>query len=569
MLDWGQDSARRLALELLEVEGIRTVYGLLFLENLANALFHALGQAGVEAALGRRHGLSRLLQKSRARVRWQDKIHRELKSPYGDRAVFAALQKHQAALEALIPLCDQAWICGSFCKATFSAHSDLDVAVLCRNPSRRLLLLAHRGVFLLPADPRLERVELLLCGPILPLPLTKTLEETYWAVLRQRGFGLSPRPRVVALPSARRVREVPLWLEDFFKRSHPQLLPRSGWHAVRKVAYQALGSLLSLGPWLERPCRAIVPAGPRERSAPADAVADSFAQMARDPDTPRPYAEWAGHLSRQPLPWLKVNEGQSPARLFFAVVRYLGAAPGPADEFVAWCQTRRAAIVALMQERCLQINQVHRCGAMVAGLAWISRKFEVERLNLIEVGAAAGLLLNFAHYRLEFQEPTETLCLGPPDALVKVSTRCDRALPRADFQLGEAVGLDLCPRSAADADDCRWLECQNWKASQVPAALEVARLHPPRLVAGDFARTLPAILESRRGPLTVVFHSHTFNQLNATQQKTLESLCRAPSIVRLSLEWEDALYPLLRANWPGGEEILAACPRGELRWLAP
>lgn len=554
MLELGQDPSRRLARELCLVEGIPPLYGLLFLENLARGLFHCLGPAGVERNLGRCPRLSQLLKQAqpRSRQRWQEKLRRELSRPYGDEEVFARLRQLEGWLPRALELGEAAWIGGSYAKGHFSAHSDLDVVIRSRDPSQRLAALSQVGlsVFLLPLEPALERVELVLCGPLVKLPLDRSLEEAYWRVLGWHGYEVTPFPRVAAAPE-RRVRDVPLWLENLFRRSNPKRHRSFFWSLARGVGYRLPGAAALF--------RQVVPGGELSRPwAPEpDPRVRSLLRLAEESDTPPEYAALARRLAQDPPDWLQVSPGQSAGRLLLAVVRYLG------QPSLEWCQAHQAEIARLLRERTLQVNAVRRCAALVAGLSKLAEQHPEEPIELIEFGASAGLLLNFPYYRIDYRSEGEVQVWGPATSSVTLRCRVTGGFRLTAPRVAGCQGLDRRPLDVANADDLRWLRAQSWGSSSLEGALEIARQFPPRLSS----RSLEEVLEATSG-FRVVFHSHCWNQLSPEERGRLDRCCREAGVPRLSLEWVDALAPLLRLHYPDGAVgKLAACPKGELHWL--
>ena len=565
MIEVGEEPARLLALELLQVENVPKIFGPLYLENVANCLFHCLGTQNILALYGKGLGLAPILGQAHpwARVRWHQKLRRELANPYGDDKVFERIRTLEKRIPRPLLAGSNGWLCGSFCKATFSAHSDLDIALHLgteREAQLRLTFLTYPdpeiNFFLLPLESQLCRVESLLLGPITPLRDSPTLEELYWQILQLRGFDLTPRPRVVGLPW-RRQREFPLWLENFFKRTHPGRFQPS---RVRPWIFRALGSL----PGLQTIVRHWVPGGVLEcqpldrRNTPSA----SFRRASKESDTPQDYRELAAHLAQHPLPWFEIRDGQSPAKLFFAVVRWLGPHPLKPQAFRTWCHERRVDIQEQLRTRCLQVNSVRRAAYLVAGLGWIAQRWGLP-IRLLEVGASAGLLLNFAHYRINYGQQT----VGPGDSPVQIQCPTTGGPPSLVFEIQQRLGLDLRPLSAQDPEDCRWLECQSWDSKLLLSALHIARQHPPTVLALDVLQGLPQ-LEEVADCTQVIFHSHCWNQLSPERQVVLQNSSQRPGVVRLSLEWEDALQPLLRAHWQQGQQLLASCPRGQMEWLA-
>ena len=433
-------------------------YGPLFVENVAHCLWRWLGPEGMAR---RRNSWDDLWPDSPNF--WSQKLRRELQRPYGDATVFQRLGQLQPEFEKS----RAGWLGGSFRRATFSAHSDLNLTAERHHPQD------------------------------LPLPLLHhSLQESYWHSLRRRGFEISPRPRVVSLPGSR------------------------------------------------------LPPGP-------------FAQMARDRQTPTPYRRLARCLARRPLEWVQVPDGQPPARLFFAIAAWLGPHPSEPEAFLSWCEQRKPEIQSLLLRHGYQTHPVGRSLALLLGLQWIAQNQRRDSLHLLELGAAAGLHLNFARYAYHFQDGAQW---GALDSPVQLNCPLPLPFPLRPLRLESRLGLDLRPLLR---DDASWLLAQSQgrrSRSQLSLALQVAEQEPPAVVVGDACRDLPERL--RHYPcdaLVVVFHSHLFGQLNQTQQEELRgAIRRRPNTVELSLEWEDAIHPILRAD----SRRLAVYAKHRVYWLA-
>ena len=332
----------------------------------------------------------------------------------------------------------------------------------------------------------------------------ETLRDVYLRVLRERGVRLSPRPRVIGLP------------------------------------------------------------GPGGTAASWDPVVVAFEAMAADMQTPAPYRELARAVAQGPPDWLKVPPEQPPARLFFSLARFLGDHPEQPGAFLEWCQERRATLSQLLAIRGYQTHPVSRCAYLLAGLMWLAGEFPARPFSVLDVGAAAGLHLNLAHYHIP------ALGWGDAESSVHIELSVKGAFRCRPIELAGAAGVDLHPLSASNKDDCRWLLAQTWgrrSCRLLKAALKLARRHPPLVHSGDAAEFMAGWLEEPSpDAVRVVFHSHLCNQID---REPLFEMLAGSGAVHLGLEWEDALFPILRCHptrvHPGRR--LAACPRGELHWL--
>ena len=171
---------------------------------------------------------------------------------------------------------------------------------------------------------------------------------------------------------------------------------------------------------------------------------------------------------------------------------------------------QRSEILALIAERRTQTNEPARCAPLLPVLGSLPRP-----LALLEVGTSAGLCLLPDRYGYDFGAGRR---LAAPEldgrgpvfhCDVDTSTPVPHSLPEVVWR----AGLDLAPIDVTDLESVRWLESLVWpgegdRLTLLRAAIEVARRDPPRLVAGDLRRDLPALAEQAPAHATlVVFHT--------------------------------------------------------------
>jgi hypothetical protein len=142
-----------------------------------------------------------------------------------------------------------------------------------------------------------------------------------------------------------------------------------------------------------------------------------------------------------------------------------------------------------------------------------------EAVDVIELGASAGLNLVFDRYRCAYGEGSH----GPVDAALVLRGEERRPLPPALFQrslnIRSRVGIDRAPIDVTTTDGVRLLESFVWpgqdeRVARLHAALEVVRDDPPRIVAGDIVDVLPDLLdELPRDGLALVFQTGVFEYI--------------------------------------------------------
>ena len=161
-----------------------------------------------------------------------------------------------------------------------------------------------------------------------------------------------------------------------------------------------------------------------------------------------------------------------------------------------------------IREQAVQTNEVRRAWALLPGFLAVGS----ERVDLIELGASAGLLLAADLYDYRYAagrwgRGTDMLVLdgedrgGPPAELLSRGLEIDRR-----------IGLDLDP-VGLDEHGARLLEAFVWpdqpeRIERLRRAIGLARTCEIDLRRGDYVDLLPALLAERRDDaLTVVFHS--------------------------------------------------------------
>jgi hypothetical protein len=179
------------------------------------------------------------------------------------------------------------------------------------------------------------------------------------------------------------------------------------------------------------------------------------------------------------------------------------AAPQPRfdDEFFpafkAFCTARLDDIVDVCHSRRYQMNEVARCTQIALGIAATSAG-STGPIALVDLGTGAGLGLQLDRYRYRIGTGT----YGPAGAPLSLACEVRGGnVPPAELpRIAERVGVDLDPVNLEDRAARAWLEaCAPPEASalsRLAAAVDIARRHPARIIAGDVIDTLPGVLGS-------------------------------------------------------------------------
>ncbi|MXX76182.1 MAG: DUF2332 domain-containing protein [Holophagales bacterium] len=268
----------------------------------------------------------------------------------------------------------------------------------------------------------------------------------------------------------------------------------------------------------------------------------AFEQFARveapDLDSPT-YAELAAGVAEDgELLALAAQrqEGQPAPNMLFGAVQYLllqglehplaahypilsgpEPPPGPAfPPFRAFCLQHRQRVAELVATRRTQTQVVRRCTCLLPAFSLVHREAEAP-LALIDVGASAGLNLNFDRYAYRYRRAgREVLRWGRGSERVQLEADLrgpgTMPAPARDIPVASRDGIDLNPIDLADPDELLWLRALIWPehverhAQLVDAAAELKH-SPIRLYRGDASKDLPHLLERVPAEVALVVYS--------------------------------------------------------------
>lgn len=229
----------------------------------------------------------------------------------------------------------------------------------------------------------------------------------------------------------------------------------------------------------------------------------------------------------------------------------------------------------------VQTNEVGRCAALLGGFLEVVRLTHMP-LRLLEVGAAAGLILCWDKYRYEGRSGG----WGDPRSPVRISGALGDTHPHFDITatISERRGCDASPIDPGTEDGQLTLQSYVWpdqveRFQRLSAAIGIARRVPAQLDKANAADWVEAALAERaHGVATVVYHSIVWPYLSPDDRTRFEHAMLAAgraATVASPLAWlrfepgGDAAEVRLRI-WPDREDRLLARSgfHGEsVRWL--
>lgn len=232
-----------------------------------------------------------------------------------------------------------------------------------------------------------------------------------------------------------------------------------------------------------------------------------------------------------------------------------------------------------------QTNEVRRSLCLVGGFLTVARETDLP-LRCLEIGASAGLNLNWDRYRYDLESLGAWGDAGSP---VRLDGEWTGAPPPFDVvaRVTERSGCDRAPIDLADPAQALRLQAYVWadqpdRLERLRGAIALARRYPPAVEAEDAGAWALRMARPRAGLATVLYHSVVWSYL---PPETVQEIRLA---IRLAAEQAqaDAPFAWLRMEprtadptgpmelsltlWPGGEErsLARVHPHGaKVLWL--
>ena len=236
----------------------------------------------------------------------------------------------------------------------------------------------------------------------------------------------------------------------------------------------------------------------------------------------------------------KAPATQPPANLLFGAVHYLllggevdplehwypslvGREANPPDTiggpFRQFCMRYQDRIEALIRTRLTQTNVVQRCSSLLPAFATVFKEGGERSLSLIEIGASAGLNMQWDRYFYLYDGGQSW---GDPNSRVRIECELhgETGLPTLAEPIPVAWrrGVDLKPVDVEDPDQVLWLRSLVWpdhvgRQERLTSAIAIARENQPVIIDGDASIKLPALLAEAPPDTTLcVYGTHTLYQ---------------------------------------------------------
>ena len=250
-------------------------------------------------------------------------------------------------------------------------------------------------------------------------------------------------------------------------------------------------------------------------------------------------------------------------------------APDLGRAFTQFAMAHRDRIIKYLESRMVQTNEVGRCAYLMPGFMTVAAENTGRPLALLDVGASAGLNLNWDKYRYRYSTGDE---FGPPDSPVAIDCDARNGLPELPATFPEVnfrVGIDLAPVDLGDDEEYQWMQALLWsehrqRAGLLAAATDVWLRSPPTVLAGDALRVLPETLRDvPQGSALCVFHCHALNQFPAEARDGFERMLREASADRVvyHMASEGAGISLVRITGGRVATLLSAKRQTHGKWV--
>jgi hypothetical protein len=237
-----------------------------------------------------------------------------------------------------------------------------------------------------------------------------------------------------------------------------------------------------------------------------------------------------------------------------------------------------------VEEQRIQTNEIQRCWILLPCFLEAARRMGASTIDVIELGASAGLLLTWDRHRYRYRAGE----WGPREAPLELVGEERRPVPASLLEqplvLRDRVGIELEPVDVADPADALLLKSFVWadrheRLERLDRAIQAFRNHPAQLLQGDFVELLPDLLARRRTDgLTVVMQvaaagylsDDGWERLGAGLGEGGEQGPLAYVFAGLPADGSHRYWGLWLTTWPGGrrEQIAHADFHGSwLEWL--
>lgn len=207
--------------------------------------------------------------------------------------------------------------------------------------------------------------------------------------------------------------------------------------------------------------------------------------------------------------------------------------------FVDFVKCFEAELRHLMSSRTVQTNEVGRAAAVRLAIAAMCAEMPDSKVDVVEIGASAGLLLSFDHYACRIGDVTFPTPDSVSNGVALEPVVLSGAVPSAWIVSAPVVrhriGLDISPLDVRSVEDRRWLHACVWPSQtdrheQLDRAIRITQDVNPTMGATHAANVDKYITALPAGAATVVVSSWTLAYLSEDERTdVLDHLCTLSS----------------------------------------
>lgn len=224
--------------------------------------------------------------------------------------------------------------------------------------------------------------------------------------------------------------------------------------------------------------------------------------------------------------------------------------------FKQFCQNNRTELISIIQTRRVQTNEIRRCALFIPGYEIVSQLNQRQPLSVIEIGASAGLNLNFDLYWYKYSNDSKVgLKSSNVELTCEIRGNTSPPIPKKLPVIATKIGIDLNPLDITNNEDKLWLQALIWpehveRFEILDKAINIAQSNPPKILKGDGLALLDqALTECLPNSTICIIHSFTLNQFSEEHRQEFYNKLKAEGKKRpiyvLSLEWLNSKKPLL------------------------
>ena len=181
----------------------------------------------------------------------------------------------------------------------------------------------------------------------------------------------------------------------------------------------------------------------------------------------------------------------------------------------------------MVAEQAIQTNEVQRCWVLLPCFLDAVRMTGVSTVDLVELGASAGLNLQWDRFAYRYAQSGWSEGSGALTLTGEERGEVPAELLRVRPSVGSRIGIDLAPVDATTEEGARLLKSfvwadQDWRLELLDRAISLLRKEPPSIELGNVVDVLPSLLARRRAEtLTLVWQTAVFGYLSEAERQGL------------------------------------------------